>query len=417
MRILFITIKNEKEIYKNEGNFMLEQLVRKETEKNKIQNYNKSKIRSSNIEVLRIVAMFMIIIYHIVCHTIIVQLTDLKSIERMNNGWFCQPIWYKRILLLELIMPFGIVGNAIFMLIAGYFGIEKNNDIKRIGKTGKKLILQILFVTIFLVLFSDLFYYFNKSNYISMIGLNYFNDSSWFVGYYFLVILISYLFLNKYLNKFSEQEYLACLIILFSIISFSWVRNLIDGFANGLSILCTGIFLYSLGGYIKKYRPFKNVNILTFIGIIVIANILLCISFHNATITNIENYMKSGNTGKYTYEIPVFANNNYIIITIAVCMFEIFKRLKIKNSKIINFVGASTFMIYLLHDNDFFYSLWGITDWITLLHNNVFVFMATLLLQALCTFTLGLIIYAVYIVIIKIAKKIRERKDEKIINI
>ena len=67
---------------------MLEQLVRKETKENNIQNYDKSKIRSSNIEVLRIVAMFMIIIYHITFHTIIVQLTDLKSIESMNNGCF-----------------------------------------------------------------------------------------------------------------------------------------------------------------------------------------------------------------------------------------------------------------------------------------------------------------------------------------
>ena len=389
---------------------MIGNLEIEKTKEDNIPNNNKKKIRSSNFELLRIVAMFMIIVFHIVYHCVVVQLTDLKSIERMNNGWFCHPIWYKKMLLLELIMPFGIISNAIFMLISGYFGIEKDNNIEKIGKTGKKLLFQILFATMVLVLFSALFYHFNKSNYISMIDVHNFNNASWFVGYYFLVILVSYLFLNKYLNRFTKQQYFAILIILFSLISFSYVRNMIDDLANGLSILCTGIFLYSLGGYIKKYNPFKNVNILTFIGIIVITNIFLCISFHNTTITNIENYIRSGTNKKYTYSISGFANNSYIIIIIAICMFEIFRRLKMKNSRIINFIGASTFMIYLLHDNTFFYSLWGITDWITLLHNNPYVFMEQLLLQAIYIFIFGLIAYVIYIVMIKIVKKIKGGK-------
>ena len=181
--------------------------------KNSIEIYNNSKIRSSNFELLRIIAMIMIIIYHIVFHCIICQLTDLKSIERMNNGWFCHPLWYKKMLALEIIMPFGIISNAIFMIIAGYFGINKDNDLKRIEKTGKKLIFQSLFVTIWLVLFSAILYQLNKNDYLSMIDLYHFNNSSWYVGYYFLIILISYIFLNKYLKKFTKQEYLTFLII------------------------------------------------------------------------------------------------------------------------------------------------------------------------------------------------------------
>lgn len=382
--------------------------------KNSIEIYNNSKIRSSNFELLRIIAMIMIIIYHIVFHCIICQLTDLKSIERMNNGWFCHPLWYKKMLALEIIMPFGIISNAIFMIIAGYFGINKDNDLKRIEKTGKKLIFQSLFVTIWLVLFSAILYQLNKNDYLSMIDLYHFNNSSWYVGYYFLIILISYIFLNKYLKKFTKQEYLTFLIILFSLLSFSWTKNLMDSFANGLSILSTGIFLYSLGGYIKKYNPFKDFNVFVFIGIIIIANIFLCISFYNTTVNNIDNYNLSDSTKKYVYIFPNFENNNYIIIIISICMFEIFRRIKIKNNRIVNFIGASTFMIYLIHDNAFFYSIWGLTDWITLLYNNPYSFIGKLLLQTLYTFGFGLITYTIYIVIIKIITEIKNKKKTDI---
>ena len=45
-----------------------------------------AKTRSSNIELLRILAMFMIIIFHISDHCVKVQLTDTASMLRMNNG-------------------------------------------------------------------------------------------------------------------------------------------------------------------------------------------------------------------------------------------------------------------------------------------------------------------------------------------
>ena len=45
-----------------------------------------AKTRSSNIELLRILAMFMIIIFHISDHCVKVQLTDTASILRMKIG-------------------------------------------------------------------------------------------------------------------------------------------------------------------------------------------------------------------------------------------------------------------------------------------------------------------------------------------
>lgn len=88
-----------------------------------------AKTRSSNIELLRILAMFMIIIFHISDHCVKVQLTDTASMLRMNNGLFCEPVFYKKLLLLSTFAPMGKIGNVIFITISGYFMVSKGNGI------------------------------------------------------------------------------------------------------------------------------------------------------------------------------------------------------------------------------------------------------------------------------------------------
>ena len=77
--------------------------------------------RSSNMELLRICAMLMIVAYHIYTHCISCQLTDLQSMQDRGNGWFCTPDFSKRLCILALVAPWGQIGNAIFLIISGYF--------------------------------------------------------------------------------------------------------------------------------------------------------------------------------------------------------------------------------------------------------------------------------------------------------
>jgi len=97
-------------------------------------------------------------------------------------------------------MPLGKAGNAIFLIISGYFMILKGKEIN-IVNISKKLLLQLGFAAIMLVLASTATYYYNirsLSN-LNLVNIKIFNDMSWFVGYYFLVILIAALFLNRFL--------------------------------------------------------------------------------------------------------------------------------------------------------------------------------------------------------------------------
>ena len=156
--------------------------------------------RQSNIELLRIIAMLMIISYHIIIHCVNIQITNTVSIERLQNGWFNTPDFYNQLLLLALMMPLGLVGNAIFIMISGYFLADREIDMLKVSR---KLLTQLFFAAVTLVLASTFcIRYTEKSqflaeNTINYIKIQYFNKMSWFVGYYFIIILIAFMFLKR----------------------------------------------------------------------------------------------------------------------------------------------------------------------------------------------------------------------------
>ena len=65
--------------------------------------------------------MLMIVMFHITVHCITPQLTSPYKGELIDPSLFHNPEFYKRLLVIETIIPFGKTGNAIFMIISGYF--------------------------------------------------------------------------------------------------------------------------------------------------------------------------------------------------------------------------------------------------------------------------------------------------------
>ncbi len=370
--------------------------------------------RASNIELLRIIAMFMIIVYHIVLHCINVQLTDAASIEKLGNGYFNDPVFYKQLLSLALIMPFGLVGNAVFILISGYFLVDREIDMLKISK---KLLSQLLFAAVTLVLASAVFIYNayqNEAtqNLFSYIRIQYFNKMSWFVGYYFIIMLLASLFLNKYLVNLDKKKYLGFLFTILAISQLGWSGGLLDDLAKGLRTVVIGIFLYALGGYIRKYNPFEKIRGYVLILIIIACNCLVGISYYNITNGKIQSFFYNQNLAEpkvteFVQSIPKFDNYSFIVVIIGLCLFELFRRINLPSIKIINIVAQGTFMIYLLHDNGFAYSIWSTQDWITLLYKDFKGFVSKLALWALGVFAVGLIAYWVYIGINQLFKKTR----------
>mgnify|MGYP000000560923 FL=1 len=351
--------------------------------------------RYSNMELLRIIAMLMIIAHHIFAHCINVQLTDLQLITKLGNGWYCHPRFSKKLCMLTVFSPMGQVGNAIFIIISGYFMAHKESiDLTKIAK---KLLFQLGFASIVLGI-ASIYAYQNITEFsIKLLSFNLFNWMSWYVGYYFVVIVIAKIFLNKFLSKIDRNNYVMFMVVLFALVQFSWSTKLISSLAEGLEIVCTGIFLYSLGGYIKKYNPFESIRLWAVIAIIVVMNLMVMGDFYIKTASRILEYDPNSGSG-FIQSVPGYANNQILPIILGISTFELFRRMKVPSNRIVNFAGASTFMVYLLHDNEFVYKLWNTQDWLTLLHEDSIQFSFTYAIWILGTFGAGWVCYCIFVI-------------------
>lgn len=353
--------------------------------------------RSSNFELLRVTAMFMIIVHHLFVHCINVQLTDTQSIARMGNGYFCHPVMYERLWLADFGIFLGPLGNAVFVLISGYFMVQK----EKIDMTGisRKLLSQLAFACMALVCGSFFWYRITEPDggiYTALTDISSFNSMSWYVGFYFTVILTGRLFLNRTLASMDALQYAEFLAVLFALIEFGWTGSLLEGLVPGLRTLCTGVFLYALAGYIRKYDPFGRVRLSAFMALGLLLFCIMCLSAYNVRAAGIENFEKNGGAA-YIQALAVYRNWHIFVLAAAVLIFELFRRMRPFRSRFVNFLGGSTFMIYLLHDNKFFYSLWGRRDWIRDWHESTFIFAAHVLMWAGLTFTAGAAAYVIYL--------------------
>ena len=352
--------------------------------------------RQSNFELLRIIAMIMIVAHHLTIHCFAVQLGD-KSLYALGES-FNKAIFFKKLLLPQLFMPGGKIANIIFVLITGYFLIDRKINIT---KQIKKIFSQLAFVVPIIVFVSFLFYRYHSNTFIGIQNFNILNSDYWFIGYYIGIISIAYIFLNKFLNKLKKKEYDILLAIMFSILSIAFLRNSISDISPNILTLFVGIFIYSLGGYIRLYSPFKNIRTIILFFIIIISIIALCINNYNNTLVNI-NIAQSNNMQGIYQSLIGYSEYSIFCLLIGISTFEIFRRIKMKNIRIINYISSSTFMIYLLHDNDFFRNVWRETNWIEVYYNNSVKFIFLYLMWLAIIFGIGILIYTIYYLILKL---------------
>lgn len=362
------------------------------------------KQRRSNLELLRIVAMLMIIAFHIYWHCVSGQLTDPDSMERMGNGLFSVPLFYKKLLLLTVFSSFGRAANVVFMTLTGYFMVAKGREIRLIP-IAKKLLLEQGYAAVLLLITSLLVFRRNPDSCTTLTEINLFNSMSWYVGYYFLVMLLARLFLNRYLEKLERKQYRLFLFALLCMTQFKWIIKLLNGVTGNLVILVTGVFLYSLGGYIRRYQPFARVRTWAIFGVIAGIYALLFLSTYAGVQDRIQDYYREASTDPFIQYIPNVGDNSIVAILLGVSLFELFRRIKMPCCRVINYLGGATFMIYLFHDNSFFYSLWDKQDWITLLFMHPMGFLLCYGAWTVRTFVYGFIAYLGYRLLCRLCRK------------
>lgn len=258
------------------------------------------KIRNSNFELLRIIAMTFIVIWHISIHA---QKGELAS----HN----------------YIIALTITGVNLFVLISGYFGIKLNWNS-----------LLTLIGTVAFYNFASVICKWQITGATPMLVdiAGFFppicNAHWWFINCYFMLMLLSPI-INTALDNATDKNYKYTLgILLFtSCISGFCFKNYIN--VSGYNTF-QFITIYVLGNAIRRFNILERITIKQNICIYIIST--LCI------------FTLSFFTSK-----TIFYNNPLIIIS-ALSLFCLFAKLDFK-SKAVNYIATFMLPVYLLQDS------------------------------------------------------------------
>lgn len=162
-----------------------------------------------------------------------------------------------------------------------------------------------------------------------------------YIGLFFLMPLLNIAVerLSKNELKYSLSSILGCIFVL------SFFNNEIFGVASGYSVIWLTV-LYVLGGYIRKYKPFKGIK--SKYGVICIVGMLLVTWASKWGISVLGE--RFGRLAKY--ENGLVNYTSFTITGVAVILLELCSRLSFrKTPRGIRFISPLSFGCYIVHCN------------------------------------------------------------------
>lgn len=273
--------------------------------------------RQSNIELLRILSMFFVLVGHV---GMIVGFPDkdLFSSDFLSS--------FLRI----LIQGFSVVGVNIFVLISGWFGIKVS--LKGAGT----FLFQILFLlwAIYLIEIAMGLTSFDFHSIKISIGLT---SEYWFVMAYLGMYILTPI-LNAYVTNTSEVQFRRLLIVFYSFqCYYCWISGFVNYFEGYSIVFFCGLYLTAR--YIKLYPiTFLYKNSFKFYLIISIL-----ISFF----ASIGIYFLDSAVRMLRYDNP-------LVIISSIALLLSFNKLSIQNNYI-NIIAKSSFAVYIIHFNPYIY--------------------------------------------------------------
>lgn len=331
------------------------------------------KTRESNLELLRIISMFMILLHHYCIH----------SQFALGEGL------YGNKFLIQALSLGGKIGVNIFILITGYFMIKSQFKLK-------KFIKLVFEVITYSVLFFLMAYFLNHSNFNIKLILKFVMPVTfevyWFITTYLLLYLVSP-FINQFIKSSSKEMLIKLigLVLLLQVIIPTFTTSNLN-FSNFIWF----ITLYIIGAYFRLNKEtvlnHRKGNLLVLSGS-VLTLLLAVISFDWLSISNAQ-------LGSYA---TWFAGLNKLpAVAISISLFVLFKNWQLPYNKGINSIATTTLGIYLIHDNPFVRSVL----WTKILKSNTFLHSPYLIVHCLLS------VVAIFIIACLI-DKIRQYTIEK----
>ena len=262
--------------------------------------------RNSSIEMLRLFAIFGIVIMHV-------------TGPLLSDAFGINSIW------IQIENSIFNCGVSVFVLISGYFGIRRSSF---------KILLLELSALFYSLVASLLTLFVSGGGYSQLIKalLPFSTNEFWFFTCYLLILLFSP-YLNEFVDSSSQQQFkklLTALCLVFVLLPSVLYFHPLGSGKNVLNL----VFVYLLGGYLRRFNVEDRVS-----------DTHLCVIFLGSFISIfILDSILSKLTG--SIHIPFARDCSIFVLLEAVSIFLIFKK-HYFTSGLINKVSGHVFAVYL----------------------------------------------------------------------
>lgn len=270
------------------------------------------KERNSSFELLRIVAIILIMIHHVVVFGIGGGNYNVVEVKVDANPW-----------LNDILNSMCIIGVNLFILITGWFGV----------KSVSRSLFRLLPIYICIVLFVMI-----QRQDVSVVSWG--MKEWWYVPHFVMLVLCSPLIEKSIegitLRKFSV--YVVLLTLVNELFGYHW--KYMNG--NGYNFL-NFIYLYYIARYLRNLKHTNQAKWMFHYGLLIwLTCSILLGTFHTWRVLN----------GQEFDSLSYFGYNNPLVILSSIGVFCWFSSLNIK-SKFVNFVAGGTFAVYLISTKQF----------------------------------------------------------------
>ena len=270
--------------------------------------------RNSSLELLRIIAMLMIVMFHFALH---------GGFNFHANSVTPNKLWY------QFMMMGGSLGNDIFVMLSGYFLVKSSG-----WKLRKLFDLWLRMLFYWAILFClSYFCWGTVSDIITLRGVLA-TKVQWWFAYTYCALYLLHPYINMLLREVVRDDvkkFIVMLAVLWLII------RIVPKEYQKLTNLLIFIFLYSIAGYFRlRASSLGSVKCIT-LGVILIG-----IKFLTVIMPDI-----------FGLKFSSLEMMDPLTIFAVLCLLLGFGHLKITYSNVINILASATFGIYLIHDSKF----------------------------------------------------------------
>lgn len=297
-----------------------------------------AKVRQSNFELMRIISMLFIVVWHFLVHGGIWPGTHGVT----NN-------------LCTLLAALFLVHVDSFVLLTGYFNYDKEFKLSKIIKLNNQM--WFYRVIILIIFIFGLSFSFTKLDIFHMVSpIPRFSDY-WFIVTYMILYLISPI-LNMIIRNSDKEKHKKIIIalLLINILAF-FTHNEFFNINSGYSLF-SFILLYFIGSYMHKY-PIEKSNMYKSFSknklIVYSLCLYLFLSIFNMLLYYFGNSLNYSTNSLVRYYMTVITDgfvsySNPVTILATISYFIFFSKLEIK-SRVINFFGRNILGVYLITEN------------------------------------------------------------------